>query len=268
MRDMHEGMKDDLGFRTLYASPSGSAIVEVIHEVSKNADERVHPSSYMAFVNLQALPVMRHWFLSMKEAVKGEEFYQRLKGVWLGNLNDIEYFMTPTKSAEPDMGFYYDTEWAARTSVNACEDPFNLYLAVVKVAKEERETKGRELARQHRSKHFDKLAEAIDKSKARGKLPVNTVTFVEEIGGGLQALAVHFIKGPENTGAGYEKLYLWLTDFEGIMVGIYNGSEEDEVGSVITLKGEKGFEDPPSVRATVEALEGLVQFGRLFSELY
>jgi len=271
-RGMHKDMQTDLGFKTLYFSADGRAIVEVIHEVSKKAEDRAHPSSYMAFVNLdEAIPLSTGEIAAMHRTsetrVSGNShIYRKLAALWRGEAAYTKYFTAYSGlSTEPSMGFYYDTEWAARIALEVGEDPFNLHLAVEKVAREERDAKGRELARSHRSKHFGELAKAIEESRARGKLPVNTKTFVEELGGGLQALAVHFNR---QEGYGYEDLYVWLTDFEGAMIGIYDGSDEDDEGSVITVKSEGGFENPNTVKGVVETLEGLVKFGRLHMKLF
>lgn len=267
---MHEGMRGDLGFRTIYRAANGRAIVEVIHEVSMKFEDRTHPSSYMAFVNLnEALPLFASEIGRMSELRTSGMAHRKLAGLWRGESAYSRYFTTyKMPSTEPAMGFYYDTEWAARIALKACEDPFNLHLAVEQIAREDRNERGRKMVQQLRSKHFDGLAKAIQESRARGKLPVNTVTFVEEIGGGLQALAVHF---KLQDSYGYENLYLWLTDFEGIMIGIYDGSDEaneGSAGSMITIEGANGFEDPHTVKGAVATIEALVMFARLHKELF
>lgn len=265
---MRKGMEDDLSFRRVFSSSNGSMILEVIHESSKSVDDRVHSPSYMAFVNMkEALPgtfeILLRASAEVHESFNGTT--ELLRTLWIGDEASLTFF----KLTEPLMGFYHDTYWFAKAAIEIDEDPMGLLVTFEKVARSERNAKEREMASVAGSKHFDKLAKAIDRSKARGRLPIRTVTFVEEIGGGAQALAVHFVKGhTSDPNAGYENLYLWLTDFEGIMIGIYDKSDRDDECHAIYLKGENGFEELRNITDVVATLESLVRFGRLFTELY
>ena len=218
MRKLREGMMDDLSFRNVYWSSNGSAIIEVTHESSKEPDDRVHPVSYMAFIGLNDGRTLH-------------ESTKVLSYLWRGEPMNAALGEVPLRSFEPLSGFYHDTYWSAKAAVEMDEDPSRILDTFEKVAREERTSKGHANWQRLGARHYDKLEAAILAERDAGNLPSNLRTAVEELGGGMQGLALYYLKDLANPKI-WENTedFRWLiTDTDGpLMLGFEKWNEDGE----------------------------------------
>lgn len=225
MRKLREGMQTDLEFKNVYWSSNGSQIIEVTHESSKEPDDRVHPVSYMAFINLPS------------NAKVHVNFPINLGRLWRG---EQQLYVEP-EVYEPLPGFYHDTYWSAKAAIEMDEDPAATIDVYMKVARNERSSKGQANLQKIGARHFDDLAASIEDAREAGELPANIRTTVDELGGGLQGLGIYYAKdrsNPEWSG-NTENTYWWVTDWEEPpLMGLYITDDEGNY-----LLGEDGADN-------------------------
>ena len=257
----------DLTFRNVYWSSNGSQIIEVTHESSKEVDDRVHPVSYMAFINLPTT------------AKVGESFPVDISRLW----RDEPQFWANAEACEPLTGFYHDTYWSAKAAIEMDGDPSGILDTFEKVARDERNMLGLGNVQRIGAKRFDPLLKAIEESKALGKLPLQLQATPGQAGGGAMWVEITY-KGIDGSVRAPEAFWMSIQDcFYGVAICQYwyEGPDNDDPVEVLdgdnvidiapnvedNFEGEWDLEHPQCIAAVVRTLENLHRFGVKWTEM-